>query len=58
MSDAALERLLREVVHPDRENYVMPSKQTQFLSERDMAALISILRTIPPVGEATPEQLT
>src|SRR5688500_11467742 len=46
MSDAALERLLREGVHPDREIYVMPSKQTQFLSERDMAALIAFLRTI------------
>jgi mono/diheme cytochrome c family protein len=54
MSDGALERLLREGVHPDREIYVMPSKQTQFLSERDMAALIAYLRTIPPVGEATP----
>jgi mono/diheme cytochrome c family protein len=54
MSDAALERLLREGVHPDREIYVMPSKQMQFLSERDMAALIAFLRTTPPVGEATP----
>jgi mono/diheme cytochrome c family protein len=54
MSNAALERLLREGVHPDREIYVMPSKQTQFLSERDMAALIAFLRTIPPVGKATP----
>jgi mono/diheme cytochrome c family protein len=54
MSDAVLERLLREGVHPEREIYVMPSKQTQFLSERDMAALIAFLRTIPPVGEATP----
>ncbi len=54
MSDAELERLLREGVHPDRELYVMPSKQTQFLSTRDMAALIAFLRTIPPVGESTP----
>lgn len=54
MSDAALERLLREGVHPDREIYVMPSKQTQFLSAPDMAALIAYLRTIPPVGQATP----
>ena len=54
MSDAALERLLREGVHPDREIYLMPSKQTQFLSEPDMAALIAFLRTIPPVGKATP----
>lgn len=54
MSDADLERLLRKGVHPDREIYLMPSKQTQFLSERDMAALIAFLRTIPPVGEPTP----
>ena len=53
MSDAALERLLREGVHPDREIYVMPSKQTQFLSARDMAALIAFLRTIPSVGPPT-----
>lgn len=54
MNDAELERLLREGVHPDRDIYVMPSKQTQFLSERDMAALIAFLRTIPPVGEPSP----
>jgi mono/diheme cytochrome c family protein len=54
MSDSVLERLLRQGVHPDREIYVMPSKQTQFLSDRDMTALIAFLRTIPPVGEPTP----
>ena len=54
MSDAVLERLLREGVHPDREIYIMPSKQLQFLSQPDMAALIAFLRTIPPVGEPTP----
>lgn len=54
MSDATLERLLREGVHPTREIYVMPSKQMQFLSQPDMAALIAFLRTIPPVGTATP----
>ncbi len=54
MSDAVLERVLREGVHPDREIYIMPSKQLQFLSEPDMAALIAFLRTIPPVGEMTP----
>lgn len=54
MSDAELERLLRKGVHPEREIYLMPSKQTQFMSERDMAALIAFLRTIPPVGEPTP----
>ena len=54
MSDTVLERLLREGVHPDREIYVMPSKQLQFLSERDMGALIAFLRTIPPAGKPTP----
>lgn len=53
-SDADLERLLREGIHPEREIYVMPSKQTQFLSGPDMAALIAFLRTIPPAGEPTP----
>jgi len=54
MSDVELERLLREGVHPTRELYVMPSKQTQFLSDRDMAALLAFLRTISPVGKPTP----
>ena len=54
LTDAQLERLLREGVHPTREIYVMPSKQSQFLSERDMAALIAFLRTIEPTGEPTP----
>lgn len=54
MSDSVLERILREGVHPGRELYVMPSKQSQFLSERDMTALIAFLRTIPPVGKPTP----
>jgi len=54
MSDDVLERLLREGVHPTREIYLMPSKQSQFLSKRDMDALISFLRTIDPTGEPTP----
>ena len=53
-SDAELERLLREGVHPDREMYLMPSKLSQFLSDRDMDALIAHLRTVAPVGEPTP----
>ena len=53
-SDAELERLLREGVHPAREIYLMPSKQSQWLGDRDMAALLAYLRTIPPTGEATP----
>jgi mono/diheme cytochrome c family protein len=54
MSDSQLERLLREGVHPTREIYLMPSKQSQFLSDRDMDALIAYLRTIEPTGEPTP----
>lgn len=54
LSDPELERLLREGVHPDREIYLMPSKATQFLSQRDMPALIAFLRTIPPAGKPTP----
>lgn len=54
MTDGELERLLREGVHPNREIYVMPSKQSQFLSERDMDALIAFLRTIKPTGKPTP----
>lgn len=54
MSDVELEQLLRQGVHRDRELYVMPSKQTQFLADRDMAALIDFLRTIKPTGQPTP----
>jgi cytochrome c553 len=54
LSDAELERLLRDGVHPDRDLYVMPSKQTHFLSDSDMKALIAHLRTVKPVGEPTP----
>lgn len=53
-SDTELERLLREGVHPKREIYLMPSKQSQFLGPRDMDALIAYLRTIEPAGEPTP----
>lgn len=55
LSDAELETLLRTGNHPSRDEiYLMPSKQTQFLSDRDMGALIAYLRTIPPKGEPTP----
>lgn len=55
MSDAELERVLREGKRPDRELYLMPSRQTHFLSKQDMSALIAFLRTIEPAGEPTPE---
>lgn len=52
MSDSELERVLRKGVTPSRDEiYVMPSKQTQFLTELDMAALIAYLRTIPAKGK-------
>lgn len=55
MSDAELETLLRKGVHPTRDEiYLMPSKQTQFLSKRDMDALIAHLRTVPQTGKPTP----
>lgn len=55
MTDAELETLLRRGVHPTRDEiYLMPSKQTQFLTDRDMGALLAYLRTIPPKGQPTP----
>ena len=55
MSDAQLEKLLREGVHPTRDEiYIMPSKLTQFLGRRDMDALIAYLRTIEAKGKPTP----
>ena len=55
MSDAQLEKVLRAGVSPSRgEIYIMPSKQTQFLTKPDMAALIAYLRTIPAKGKPTP----
>ncbi|MXO49733.1 c-type cytochrome [Erythrobacter gaetbuli] len=55
MSDAELELILREGKRSDRELYLMPSRQTHFLSEQDMSALIAFLRTIKPAGAPTPE---
>ncbi len=55
MSDAELEILLRKGLHPSRDEiYLMPSKQTQFLGDRDMGALMAYLRTIPAKGTPTP----
>lgn len=53
-TDEELETLIRYGVHPDRDIYLMPSKQSQFLSDQDMSALIAYLRTIPPQGDPTP----
>ena len=55
LSDAQLEKLLRDGVHPDRaEMWVMPSEIFQHLSKPDMTALISYLRTLTKTGEPSP----
>ncbi len=53
-TDQELETLLREGTHPERDIYLMPSRNSQFLSDADMRALIAFLRTIEPTGQATP----
>ncbi|MCM8557287.1 c-type cytochrome [Sphingomicrobium sediminis] len=55
LTDEQLETLLREGVHPTRDEiYMMPSKVYQKVSDADMAALIAYLRTLEPTGEPTP----
>ncbi|MDN3205592.1 cytochrome c [Algoriphagus sediminis] len=54
LSDEQLEKLLRDGKHPERNLFLMPSKTSQFLSKRDMDALIAFLRTIPEKGNPTP----
>lgn len=57
-SDAQLEQLLREGVHPTgRDVWAMPSEVFQHLSQPDMAALISYLRTLKPAGRPTGKPL-
>ncbi len=55
MSDAQLEKLLRQGAHPSRDKmWVMPSELFQHLSAPDMAALIAHLRSLPATGAASP----
>jgi cytochrome c553 len=55
MSDAQLETLLREGVHPERKQlWVMPSQILQHMSDADMKALIAYLRSVEPAGEVHP----
>jgi mono/diheme cytochrome c family protein len=54
LSDEQLEKLLRDGTHPERDLFLMPSKTSQFLSKRDMDAMIAYLRTIPDKGSPTP----
>lgn len=55
MTDDELETVLREGKLPERDMYLMPSKQTHFLATKDMEALIAFLRSVEPVGDPTPE---
>lgn len=55
MTDAQLETLLRDGIHPTRKDlWIMPSEVFQRLSKPDMAALIAHLRTVKPSGKPTP----
>ena len=55
MTDAQLEHLLRDGVHPTRGDlWIMPSEVFQRLSEPDIDALIAHLRTVRPSGSPTP----
>lgn len=57
-SDAQLERLMREGVHPTgRDVWGMPSEIFQHLSQPDMAALAAYLRALRPAGPPTQARL-
>jgi cytochrome c553 len=57
-SDAQFERLMRAGEHPTgREVWGMPSEIFQHLSEPDLAALLSYLRSLPPAGLPTQPRL-
>lgn len=54
-SDAQLDRLIRHGVPKDgREFWFMPVESFQFLSDRDLAAVIAYLRTLKPAGKPLP----
>lgn len=54
-SDAELDRLIRHGRPKDgREFWFMPVESYQFLSDRDLAAVIAYLRTLKPEGKALP----
>jgi mono/diheme cytochrome c family protein len=53
--DSGLEKLIRHgITHDRREFWFMPVESYQFLTDRDMAALIAYLRTFKPAGRPTP----
>lgn len=54
-SDADFEKLFRRGVPRDgRQFWFMPVESFQFLSDRDLAALVAYLRTVKPSGTALP----
>lgn len=54
-SDAELDRLIRHGRPKDgREFWFMPVESYQFLSDRDLAAVVAYLRTLKPSGKALP----
>src|SRR4029077_11774524 len=56
-SDAELARAIREGInHEGRAMLVMPSEQFTSLSDRDVAALIALLRSQPPVTLTVPQR--
>ena len=55
MSDAQLEALLRQGIHPTRPQlWAMPSQIFQHMSDADLAALTAYLRSLKPAGEVRP----
>jgi mono/diheme cytochrome c family protein len=54
-SDAQLDRLIRHGMPKDgRKFWFMPVESFQFLSDKDLAALIAYLRTFKPAGQRLP----
>ena len=54
-SDGELDKLIRHGVPKDgRQFWFMPVESFQFLSDRDLAALIAYLRTLSPAGKSLP----
>ncbi|MEA3049378.1 MAG: hypothetical protein QOG84_1214 [Sphingomonadales bacterium] len=54
-SDADLDAIVRRGTHPARKTlWVMPSHLFQHLSDGDMRALTTFLRSLPPTGRPTP----
>lgn len=55
-TDQQLDQAIRQGIgHDGRSLFVMPSSQYQFLSDAEVAALISAIRLQPKGGEQTPE---